>query len=199
MKRIILFFLLIVPLLASSQPLDATFAQPKYEVRAVWLTTIGGIDWPSTYAHDGMGIQTQKQQLCQMLDRLKKAGVNTVMLQTRVRATTGPEAQKEKIKNGGASEKIFPTIFLFFRNHGTVRSYCVTFLHAVVLLCMAITTYQLKIIPVKSDAFVVDVLRRQVNLVMYDSARNNLPALPATLTQSANGCRISFPAALPRL
>jgi len=64
------------------------FAQPKHEVRAVWLTTIGGIDWPSTYAHDGMGIETQKRQLCQMLDRLKKAGVNTVMLQTRVRATT---------------------------------------------------------------------------------------------------------------
>ena len=57
-------------------------------MRAVWLTTIGGIDWPTTYAHDGMGIEAQKQQLCQMLDRLKLAGINTVMLQTRVRATT---------------------------------------------------------------------------------------------------------------
>ena len=65
-----------------------TFGQPKYEVRAVWLTTIGGIDWPSSYAHDGMGIGEQKRQLTDMLDRLKKAGVNTVMLQTRVRATT---------------------------------------------------------------------------------------------------------------
>ena len=35
-----------------------------------------------------MGIEAQKQQLCKMLDRLKLAGVNTVMLQTRVRATT---------------------------------------------------------------------------------------------------------------
>ena len=57
-------------------------------MRAVWLTTIGGIDWPSTYAYGGMGIETQKQELCQMLDRLKQAGVNTVLLQTRVRATT---------------------------------------------------------------------------------------------------------------
>ena len=80
MKRFLYIFILFYALTA--------LAQPKFEVRAVWLATIGGIDWPSTYAHDGMGIQTQKQQLCQMLDRLKKAGVNTVMLQTRVRATT---------------------------------------------------------------------------------------------------------------
>lgn len=80
MKRFLYIFLLLGAL--------TSFAQPKYEVRAVWLTTIGGIDWPSTFAHDGMGIEAQKQQLCQMLDRLKKAGVNTVLLQTRVRATT---------------------------------------------------------------------------------------------------------------
>ena len=80
MKRFLYIFILFISL--------TSLAQPKYEVRAVWLTTIGGIDWPSTYAHDGMGIEAQKQQLCQMLDRLKKAGVNTVMLQTRVRATT---------------------------------------------------------------------------------------------------------------
>ena len=69
--------------------------EPKYEVRAVWLTTIGGIDWPSSYAHDGMGISEQKRQLTDMLDRLKKAGVNTVMLQTRVRATTIYPSQLE--------------------------------------------------------------------------------------------------------
>ena len=64
------------------------WGQPKYEVRAVWLTTIGGIDWPRSYAHDGMGIGEQKRQLTTMLDQLKQAGVNTVLLQTRVRATT---------------------------------------------------------------------------------------------------------------
>ena len=63
-------------------------AQPKWEVRAVWLTTIGGIDWPSTYAHDGMGIAKQQKQLTDMLDQLKAVGINTVLLQTRVRATT---------------------------------------------------------------------------------------------------------------
>lgn len=63
-------------------------AQPKHEVRAVWLTTIGGIDWPRTYAHDGMGISMQKDEFCRMLDRLKAINVNTVLLQTRIRATT---------------------------------------------------------------------------------------------------------------
>ena len=63
-------------------------AQPKYETRAVWLTTIGGIDWPKSYAHDGMGIAEQQQELCDMLDRLKAINVNTILLQTRVRATT---------------------------------------------------------------------------------------------------------------
>jgi len=80
MKRILLFLIILLPLTALSQP--------KYEVRAVWLTTIGGIDWPSTYAHNGMGIEKQQQQLCRMLDQLQTAGVNTVLLQTRVRATT---------------------------------------------------------------------------------------------------------------
>lgn len=80
MKRFLYIFILFYALTA--------LAQPKFEVRAVWLATIGGIDWPSTYANNGMGIETQKEQLCQMLDRLKQAGVNTVMFQTRVRATT---------------------------------------------------------------------------------------------------------------
>ena len=68
--------------------LGGAFSQPKYEVRAVWLTTIGGIDWPSSYAHDGMGISTQQQQLIKILDQLQAVGINTILLQTRIRATT---------------------------------------------------------------------------------------------------------------
>ena len=63
-------------------------AQPKHEVRAVWLTILGGLDWPKNYAHDGMGIQRQQEDLCRMLDQLKAINVNTVLFQTRVRATT---------------------------------------------------------------------------------------------------------------
>lgn len=77
MKKFICFFILI-----------CTFAlvqaqSPKYEVRAVWLTTIGGIDWPHSYDAD-----TQKNELTEILDKLKAAGINTVLIQTRVRGTT---------------------------------------------------------------------------------------------------------------
>ena len=58
-------------------------SSPKYEIRAVWLTTIGGIDWPHSYRE-----KEQKDELLKTLDRLKQAGINTVFLQTRVRGTT---------------------------------------------------------------------------------------------------------------
>ena len=70
-------------------------AQPKYEVRAVWLTTLGGLDWPKSYAHDGMGILKQQEDLCNMLDQLQAINVNTVLFQTRVRATTAYPSELE--------------------------------------------------------------------------------------------------------
>lgn len=60
---------------------------PKREVRAVWLTTIGGLDWPKSYARTPRTIEKQKQELCDLLDRLQKANMNTVLLQTRIRGT----------------------------------------------------------------------------------------------------------------
>jgi len=60
---------------------------PKHEVRAVWLTTIGGLDWPRTYARTPEGAERQQKELTGILDRLKKAGVNTVLFQTRIRGT----------------------------------------------------------------------------------------------------------------
>lgn len=60
---------------------------PKHEVRAVWLTTIGGLDWPHSYARSSAGIARQKQELCSILDRLQHAGINTILFQTRIRGT----------------------------------------------------------------------------------------------------------------
>lgn len=61
---------------------------PKREVRAVWLTTIGGLDWPKKYANgSASSIGKQKQEFTEILDKLQKAGVNTVLLQTRIRGT----------------------------------------------------------------------------------------------------------------
>lgn len=61
--------------------------QPKYEVRAVWLTTLGGLDWPKCYANSASSINRQKQELSAILDRLKDANINTVLFQARVRGT----------------------------------------------------------------------------------------------------------------
>lgn len=55
----------------------------KHEVRAVWLTTIGGIDWPRSHS-----AAAQKREMTDMLDKLKLVGINTVLVQTRVRAST---------------------------------------------------------------------------------------------------------------
>lgn len=60
-------------------------AQPKYEVRAVWLTTLGGLDWPKAKANSAAGIAAQKKELCDILDKLQEAHFNTVLLQTRLR------------------------------------------------------------------------------------------------------------------
>lgn len=68
---------------------------PKREVRAVWLTTIGGLDWPKTYAHTPRTIEKQKQELCTLLDQLQKANMNTVLLQTRIRGTVIYPSQYE--------------------------------------------------------------------------------------------------------
>ena len=68
---------------------------PKREVRAVWLTTIGGLDWPKTYAHTPRTIEKQKQELCTLLDQLQKVNMNTVLLQTRIRGTVIYPSQYE--------------------------------------------------------------------------------------------------------
>lgn len=60
---------------------------PKYETRAVWLTTYGSLDWPSNKAVSPEGVEAQKAELCEILDRVKAARLNTVLFQTRIRGT----------------------------------------------------------------------------------------------------------------
>ena len=88
MRRIyILFLLLGLFLSAKAQSFVYNDQAPKYEVRAVWLTTIGGIDWPHSYSQSPHSAEKQKQELRQILDRLQQAKINTVLIQTRVRGT----------------------------------------------------------------------------------------------------------------
>lgn len=62
-------------------------AAPKRELRAVWVTTLSGLDWPRTRAVSFATRQQQQAELCQLLDRLQAANINTVMLQTRIRGS----------------------------------------------------------------------------------------------------------------
>ncbi|MBQ7426934.1 MAG: family 10 glycosylhydrolase [Prevotella sp.] len=77
MKTIIRIFLLL------GLALNLSAQSPKHEVRAVWLTTIQNLDWPRSRS-----VYQQKQELISILDQLQKANINTVLLQTRVRAST---------------------------------------------------------------------------------------------------------------
>lgn len=60
---------------------------PKREVRAVWLTTIGGLDWPHSYSQSARSALKQQNELRQILDQYERAGINTVLIQTRIRGT----------------------------------------------------------------------------------------------------------------
>ena len=81
MKRVIIFLYLLTSFSIIAKAAD------KEPIRAVWLTTIGGIDWPRTYSTSISSQERQKRELTNMLDRLRLAGINTILLQTRVRGT----------------------------------------------------------------------------------------------------------------
>ncbi|MBK5719393.1 family 10 glycosylhydrolase [Dysgonomonas sp. Marseille-P4677] len=57
-----------------------SFAQvPSVEVRAAWLTTNWGLDWPT----QGTSVSKQKEELQKILDQLQKENFNLVLFQTR--------------------------------------------------------------------------------------------------------------------
>lgn len=89
MKTRLFLLLALLPWLgATAQPL------PR-EYRAVWLTTLMGLDWPSAPARDEAGIEKQKNDLRDILDRLQEAGINTVLFQTRLRGTVAYPSELE--------------------------------------------------------------------------------------------------------
>lgn len=58
------------------------YAMPGKETRAVWVATIGGIDWPRRHFTEA----SQKAWYAQMLDTLQKLNINTVFFQVRPKA-----------------------------------------------------------------------------------------------------------------
>lgn len=90
MQKSTLFCLLISLIFCANikaQTSSSLFDSPKHEVRAVWLTTIGGLDWPHHYEQSAHSAEIQQQELCSLLGQYQKAGINTVLIQTRVRGT----------------------------------------------------------------------------------------------------------------
>ena len=71
--------------LTLASPASAQAMGPKYEVRAAWVTTLYALDWPKTKATSPETTRRQQEELCDLLDRLKAAGINTVLFQTRSR------------------------------------------------------------------------------------------------------------------
>lgn len=88
MKRITtLLILSFFSLFSLHAQLPGTAEAPKRELRAVWVTTLNGLDWPTSKATSRTGIEKQKQELCHLLDQLKAAKINTILLQTRIRGS----------------------------------------------------------------------------------------------------------------
>lgn len=81
----LLTIILLCPARSMAQSIDSQF--PKHEVRAVWLTTISGLDWPKKQVRSATDIEKQKRELTSILDNLKRANVNTVLFQTRIRGS----------------------------------------------------------------------------------------------------------------
>ena len=71
-------------------PFLSIVAQPKHEVRAAWVTAVYGLDWPRTRATTPQTIRKQKEELIDILDKLKAANFNTVLFQTRTRQDVIP-------------------------------------------------------------------------------------------------------------
>lgn len=78
---------IILLLLAVSTSLRAQLVDnaPKQEVRAAWVTTAYGLDWPKTRANTAANRQKQQDELIEILDQLKAANFNTVLFQMRTR------------------------------------------------------------------------------------------------------------------
>ncbi len=75
-----LLLLAAIPLLPSILPAQPSYLPPKREVRAVWLATTAGLDWPKT-------VDTGEQQasLRKIVQYLKTANFNTIFFQARAR------------------------------------------------------------------------------------------------------------------
>ncbi|WP_430809789.1 MULTISPECIES: family 10 glycosylhydrolase [unclassified Carboxylicivirga] len=76
----------ILMVLLVSQLAKANAEAPKREMRSTWLTTVWGLDWPSTKVSstgNQSEITAQKNELIALLDNMKEANINSIFFQVR--------------------------------------------------------------------------------------------------------------------
>lgn len=78
MRKTVYFFLVVI--LFQAITLDAQSTNPKREFRATWIASVTNIDWP---ASTGRSVETLKQNLTDLLDNIKDAGLNAAFFQVR--------------------------------------------------------------------------------------------------------------------
>lgn len=93
---VLLFFCIGIACLCAQQP-------PATEVRAVWLTTNYGLDWP----RDRSDVDVQKRELRSILDRLKYHHFNTIFFQVRTRGEVLYRSRVEPMASVVAKNKFF--------------------------------------------------------------------------------------------
>ncbi len=91
---------------------------PATEVRAVWLTTNYGLDWP----HNKTDVSRQKKELIAILDNLQRHHFNTVLFQVRARGEVFYDSKIEPmsslIVSGGYGRSAFdPLAFVVEECH----------------------------------------------------------------------------------
>lgn len=74
---------LVLVLVALALPAFANSTPPKNEMRSAWLTTVWGIDWPSTQGATASAQAAQKKEMIKILDSLAVNNFNAVNFQVR--------------------------------------------------------------------------------------------------------------------
>ncbi len=101
--------------------LAAMGQSPKREFRAVWVATVGNIDWP---AKGGLSTAEQKESFVRILDRMARMKMNAVIVQIRPAADAFYPSEKEPWskyltgKQGRAPEPYYdPLAFMIKEAH----------------------------------------------------------------------------------
>lgn len=99
---------LLFPLLCAAVAVHAKNIIPKRELRAVWIATVGNIDWPS---RQGLSAQQQQQEFINHLNFLQRSGFNAVIVQIRPAADAfypSPYEPWSKYLTGKQGQPPFP-------------------------------------------------------------------------------------------